>query len=67
MPKETAVLRDKFAAEALQGLLAWDAPDLSDGFTGTRYFNRKAELDADGLADDAYIIADAMIRRRGKK
>ncbi len=45
-------LRDYFAGQALQGLLAADA----------RYGGRTDNRDA--LANDAYVTADAMLRAR---
>ena len=69
MPKDSLPLRDRLAASALSGLLAWDNPAY-DQEGGTwipgRYFNSKWELRAEDLAGDAYEIADAMLEARKK-
>jgi len=45
-------LRDYFAGQALQGLIA--------------HFGMKYEVDGDGHSNKAYLIADSMIKKRAK-
>jgi len=47
-------LRDYFAAKCMQGILAGSGDE--DGFVS---------YDADALAEQAYVMADAMLKARG--
>lgn len=53
-----ADLRDLFASSALSGLLA-ARPESLSGRVGTS--------EANGLALDAYVLADAMLRERARR
>lgn len=66
MPQSDEELRDKFAAEAISGLIA-SCPQAAiawnQGWNSTNY-NGDKDMIADRLARQAYIIADAMLRQR---
>lgn len=66
-------LRDYFAAKALIGLLPgydFEAREASADQFRTGMDDRMTDLDqsyAEGMANEAYIIADAMLARRSRQ